>query len=154
MIEIKARMIRRLVQWRKWGGSHTENILGGLPSHLRGEKITKTTEVLKTIWNIEKKSKFLSASVPERKEPDPQAGETAQALRNEDSNLRIDELQDFDSQGQQLAQRSIRDLRDNFGRNLIPPTETEEITTEMSPEMEANTIPNVNFGTMGIISSF
>ena len=41
MIEIKARMIRRLVQWRKWGGSHTENILGGLPSHLRGEKITK-----------------------------------------------------------------------------------------------------------------
>jgi len=41
IIEIKARIIRRLVQWKKWGGSHTENILGGLPSHLRGDKITK-----------------------------------------------------------------------------------------------------------------
>ncbi|MBI5881217.1 hypothetical protein HZB90_03740 [archaeon] len=40
-LEIKARIIRKLVQWRKWGGSHTENILKGLPSHLRGEKITK-----------------------------------------------------------------------------------------------------------------
>ena len=39
--EIKARIIRKLVQWRKWGGSHTENILGGLPSHLIGNKITK-----------------------------------------------------------------------------------------------------------------
>jgi hypothetical protein len=39
--DIKARIIRRLVQWRKWGGSHTENILGGLPSHLRGDKTTK-----------------------------------------------------------------------------------------------------------------
>lgn len=39
--EIKARIIRKLVQWRKWGGSHTENILKGLPSHLRGAKITK-----------------------------------------------------------------------------------------------------------------
>jgi len=39
--DIKARIIRRLVQWRKWGGSHTENILGGLPAHLRGDKITK-----------------------------------------------------------------------------------------------------------------
>ena len=40
-IEIKARIIRKLVKWRKWGGSHTENVLSGLPSHLRGEKITK-----------------------------------------------------------------------------------------------------------------
>jgi len=40
-LEIKARIIRKLVQWRKWGGSHTENILKGLPSHLRGEKVTK-----------------------------------------------------------------------------------------------------------------
>ncbi len=38
---IKARIIRKLVQWRKWGGSHTENILNGLPSHLRGDKMTK-----------------------------------------------------------------------------------------------------------------
>jgi len=38
---LKARIIRKLVQWRKWGGSHTENILNGLPSHLRGNKHTK-----------------------------------------------------------------------------------------------------------------
>lgn len=41
VIEVKARIIRKLVQWRKWGGSHTENILKGLPSHLKGEKVTK-----------------------------------------------------------------------------------------------------------------
>ena len=41
VLEIKARIIRKLVQWRKWGGSHTENILGGIPGHLRGAKITK-----------------------------------------------------------------------------------------------------------------
>ncbi|HLD87039.1 MAG TPA: hypothetical protein VJB12_03160 [Candidatus Nanoarchaeia archaeon] len=35
---IKVRIIRKLVQWRKWGGSHTENILGGLPGHLKGSK--------------------------------------------------------------------------------------------------------------------
>ena len=40
-LEVKARIIRKLVQWRKWGGSHTENIVKGLPSHLRGDKITK-----------------------------------------------------------------------------------------------------------------
>ena len=39
--DIKARIIRKLVQWRKWGGAHTENILNGLPAHLRGDKITK-----------------------------------------------------------------------------------------------------------------
>ena len=39
--DIKARIIRKLVQWRKWGGSHTENIIKGLPSHLKGDKITK-----------------------------------------------------------------------------------------------------------------
>ena len=39
--EVKARIIRKLVQWRKWGGSHTENIVKGLPSHLRGDRITK-----------------------------------------------------------------------------------------------------------------
>ncbi len=41
IVEVKARIIRKLVQWRKWGGSHTENILKGLPSHLRGDKVTK-----------------------------------------------------------------------------------------------------------------
>lgn len=47
VLEIKARIIRKLVQWRKWGASHTENILRGLPSHLRGDKITK--QVLKEL---------------------------------------------------------------------------------------------------------
>jgi len=41
--EIKQRIIRKLVKWKKWGGAHTENILNGLPSHVRGEKITKDT---------------------------------------------------------------------------------------------------------------
>ena len=36
--EIRIRIIRRLVNWKKRGGSHTENIIGGLPSHLRGDK--------------------------------------------------------------------------------------------------------------------
>ena len=39
--EIKKRIIIRLVRWKKWGGSHTENIIGGLPSHLKGAKATK-----------------------------------------------------------------------------------------------------------------
>ena len=38
--DIKARIIRKLVQWRKWGSSHTENVLNGLPTHLRGDKMT------------------------------------------------------------------------------------------------------------------
>jgi len=41
VIELKARIIRKLVQWRKWGGSHTEHILKGIPRHLWGEKVTK-----------------------------------------------------------------------------------------------------------------
>ena len=39
--EIKQRIIIKLVRWRKWGHAHTENVLKGLPSHLKGEKITK-----------------------------------------------------------------------------------------------------------------
>jgi len=52
ILEIKARIIRKLVQWRKWGGSHTENILGGLPGHLRGAKITKLAlkELVRDEW--------------------------------------------------------------------------------------------------------
>ncbi len=55
--EIKARIIRKLVQWRKWGGSHTENILRGLPSHLRGDKATKQAlkELEKDGWVISAK---------------------------------------------------------------------------------------------------
>ncbi|MBI2671618.1 hypothetical protein HYX16_01660 [Candidatus Woesearchaeota archaeon] len=45
--EIKARIINKLVRWKKWGASHTENIIKGLPSHLKGEKITK--QVLKQL---------------------------------------------------------------------------------------------------------
>ena len=46
-IEIKSRIIRKLVRWQKWGGAHTENILNRLPTHLRGSKIVK--EVLKEL---------------------------------------------------------------------------------------------------------
>lgn len=69
-IEIKARIIRKLVQWRKWGGSHTENILKGLPSHLRGAKITKEVlyELEKDGWVIPaKKTKETHYSLNPRK---------------------------------------------------------------------------------------
>ncbi|HII16836.1 TPA: hypothetical protein HA361_02895 [Candidatus Woesearchaeota archaeon] len=39
--DVKKRIIIKLVRWRKWGGSHTENIIGGMPSHLVGAKVTK-----------------------------------------------------------------------------------------------------------------
>lgn len=54
VLDIKARIIRKLVQWRKWGASHTENVLKGLPSHLRGEKVTKQAlkELVKDRWII------------------------------------------------------------------------------------------------------
>ena len=50
--EIKKRIINKLVRWRKWGSSHTENILKGLPSHLRGDKLTKQAleELEKSEW--------------------------------------------------------------------------------------------------------
>ena len=53
-IEIKARIIRKLIKWQKWGGAHTENILKGLPSHLIGAKITKEAlkELVKDEWII------------------------------------------------------------------------------------------------------
>lgn len=41
VLEVKARIIRKMVRWRKWGGSHTENILSGLPRHLRGDRIVR-----------------------------------------------------------------------------------------------------------------
>lgn len=54
IIDIKARIIRKLVQWRKWSGSHTENVISGLPSHLRGDKLTKNAlkELVKDRWLI------------------------------------------------------------------------------------------------------
>ena len=53
-LDIKARIIRKLVRWRKWGGAHTENVLKGLPSHLKGDKNTKQAlkELEKDKWII------------------------------------------------------------------------------------------------------
>lgn len=53
-IEIKARIIRKLVRWQRWGGAHTENILKGLPKHLIGDKIVKEVlkEIVKDEWLI------------------------------------------------------------------------------------------------------
>ena len=52
ILNIKARIIRKLVKWRKWGGSHTENILNGLPAHIKGEKATHDAikELVKDKW--------------------------------------------------------------------------------------------------------
>jgi hypothetical protein len=52
VIDIKARIIRKLVKWRKWGGSHTENVLSGLPKHLRGDKTTKEAleQLVRDAW--------------------------------------------------------------------------------------------------------
>ena len=53
-LEIKKQIIKKLVQWRKWGASHTENILKGLPPHLKGGKETKKVlkELVKDGWLI------------------------------------------------------------------------------------------------------
>jgi hypothetical protein len=52
--DIKKRIIIKLVRWRKWGGSHTENILNGLPNHIKGEKIVKNalSELIQVGWII------------------------------------------------------------------------------------------------------
>lgn len=52
--EIKKRIIRKLVRWKKWGGAHTENILKGLPSHLIGSKVTKQAlkELIRDQWLV------------------------------------------------------------------------------------------------------
>lgn len=55
-LDIKIRILRKLVQWRKWGGAHTQHILGGLPSHLRGVKITK-----RALKDLERTGWLLSA---------------------------------------------------------------------------------------------
>lgn len=51
-LEIKKQIIKKLVLWNKWGASHTENILKGLPVHLRGGKITKNVlkELVRDGW--------------------------------------------------------------------------------------------------------
>ncbi len=50
--DIKKRILIKLIKWRKWGGSHTENIVKGLPTHLRGEKVTKQAlkELVRNQW--------------------------------------------------------------------------------------------------------
>lgn len=52
--DIKKRIVIKLVRWRKWGGSHTENIIGGLPSHLKGSKVIKQAikELEKDRWIV------------------------------------------------------------------------------------------------------
>ena len=70
VFDIKKRIIRKLVRWRKWGGAHTENILKGLPSHLIGDKITKRAleELEKDEWIIPaKKTKEIHYSLNPRK---------------------------------------------------------------------------------------
>lgn len=70
IIDIKARIIRGLVRWRKWGGSHTENVIAGLPSNLIGSKITKKAiEVMvKDRWLIPaKKTREIHYSLNPRK---------------------------------------------------------------------------------------
>ena len=69
-LDIKARIIRKLVRWQKWGDVHTENILKGLPKHLIGDKAVK--EVLKELerneWLISaKKSGEIHYSLNPRK---------------------------------------------------------------------------------------
>ncbi len=67
---IKTRIIRKLVRWRKWGGSHTENIYNGLPRHLRGEKIVKEViqELVQDEWLVPvKKTGELHYSLNPRK---------------------------------------------------------------------------------------
>ncbi len=56
-LEIKKHIVKKLVQWRKWGASHTENILRGLPSHWRGGKETKNVlkELVKNRWLLSAK---------------------------------------------------------------------------------------------------
>lgn len=49
--EIKKKIIKRLVRRNKWGGSHTEKILGGLSAHLKGSKIVK--EAVKELISAE-----------------------------------------------------------------------------------------------------
>ena len=50
--DIKTHIIKKLVRWRKWGGSHTENIFNGLSRSLRGEKIVKEAlqELVQEQW--------------------------------------------------------------------------------------------------------
>jgi len=69
-IDVKKRIIIKLVRWRKWGGAHTENILKGLPSHLIGAKITKQAlkELERDEWILpSKKTKEIHYSLNPRK---------------------------------------------------------------------------------------
>ena len=68
--EIKKRIIRKLVRWRKWGASHTENILNGLPHHVRGLKVTRQAlkELVQDGWLLPaKKTKEIHYSLNSEK---------------------------------------------------------------------------------------
>jgi len=51
---VKAAIVSKLVRWNKWGGAHTENILSGIPRHLRGTKEAKHAlkELVQSGWLI------------------------------------------------------------------------------------------------------
>ncbi len=57
LLKIKGRILRKLVRWKKWGASHTENVVSGLPSNLKGGKLVESAlyELIQDEW--------LSASV-------------------------------------------------------------------------------------------
>ena len=53
-LQVKMRILRKMIRWNKWGASHTENVLNGLPGHLIGAKITKQVmkELVTNEWLI------------------------------------------------------------------------------------------------------
>ena len=52
--EVKGHIVQKLVQWKKWGCAHTENMLRGLPKHLIGGKEVKIAirELIRQEWVI------------------------------------------------------------------------------------------------------
>ena len=49
---VKFHVIQKLLYWNKWGDSHTEHILNGIPRHEFGSKIVKKAirELVKNEW--------------------------------------------------------------------------------------------------------
>jgi hypothetical protein len=52
IIQIKALIVTKMVNRNKWGGSHTEHIIGGLPRHLIGSKESRDAikELVRDGW--------------------------------------------------------------------------------------------------------
>ena len=49
---VKTKIVEKMINRRKWGASHTENILKGIPKSLKGSKITKKAlkELIQSQW--------------------------------------------------------------------------------------------------------